>query len=197
TSTKSLVRSSDPRYYSCCRMPFRAPGTPAPPPSTRTITCGMPRMYASPTTELISMQQLKQTEPTADILGPIIGVLMALVTLGCGGCGFRTAVSDGDDAQGTPDLPASPSDLPVEPSEYEGIVVGINYHALPSWFLACDTGEIWEMTSDHAPPGWRVEGSCVGVFKRVRGQLDRSVDPPVVIIEETLEARWAEPGDCV
>src|SRR5690606_22241300 len=55
----------------------------------------------------------------------------------------------------------------------------------------------WEMTSDHAPPGWRVEGSCVGVFKRVRGQLDRSVDPPVVIIEETLEARWAEPGDCV
>src|SRR5690606_12565632 len=72
-----------------------------------------------------------------------------------------------------------------------------NYHAEPSWFLACDTGETWEMTSDHAPPGWRVEGSCSGVFQRVRGQLDRSVDPPVVIIEETLEARWSEPDDCV
>ena len=121
------------------------------------------------------MQQLKQTEPTADIHALTMGMLLALLALGCGGCGPRTAVSD--DAEGTPDLAAS-TDLPVEPTEYEGIVVGINHHAVPSWFLACDTGEIWEMTSDHAPPGWRVEGSCSGVFKRVRGTLDRSVDPP-------------------
>ena len=75
------------------------------------------------------MQQLKQTAPTADIRGPIIGMMIALLTLGCGG-GPRTGV--GDDAQGTPDLPASPADLPVERTEYEGIVVGINYHAEPN-----------------------------------------------------------------
>ena len=143
------------------------------------------------------MQQLEQTEPIADICGPIIGTVIALLTLGCGGCGLRTAVSDSDDAQGTPDLPASPTDLPVEPTEYEGIVVGINYHAEPSRFYACDTGELWEMRYDHSDPDSRIEGSCDGVFKRVRGQLDRSVDPPVLIIEETLEARWTEPGDCV
>ena len=37
----------------------------------------------------------------------------------------------------------------------------------------------------------------MGVYQRVRGQLDRSVDPPVLIIEDTLEARWSEPDDCV
>src|SRR5690606_32916571 len=52
------------------------------------------------------------------------------------------------------------------------------------------------MTYDHSRPGSRIEGSCAGVFKRVRGQLDRSVDPPVVIVEEILEARWSEPDDC-
>ena len=53
------------------------------------------------------------------------------------------------------------------------------------------------MTYHNSHPGERIEGSCRGAYQRVRGQLDRSVDPPVVIIDEILEARWSEPDDCV
>ena len=117
--------------------------------------------------------------------------MLALLTLGCGP---RTpASSDGTDDQSMPDLPAPSEDLPTE---YVGILYGYNYGALPTRFVDCDTGEFWEMTYDHSDPGWRWQGSCLGVYNRVRGQLDRSVDPPVVIVEEVLEARWCEPDDC-
>ena len=140
------------------------------------------------------MLQLKPTELAAEARAPIIGMLLTVLTLGCGP---RLPVSDGADEQATPDLPPPPDDVPPELTEYEGIVVGVDYHAYPSHFYACETGELWEMTYDFADPGWRVEGSCRGVFKRLLGVLDRSVDPPVLIIEDTLEARWSEPGECV
>jgi hypothetical protein len=34
------------------------------------------------------------------------------------------------------------------------------------------------------------------VYQRVRGQLDRSFDPPRLLVQETLEQRWSTPSDC-
>jgi hypothetical protein len=99
---------------------------------------------------------------------------------------------DDDDPQPLLDVPA---DLPSEAMEYEGILYGDFNYGDPTQFWECETAEVFEMAyspwEDHV---WI--GSCIGVYNRVRGRLDRSFDPPRLIIEETLEARWSEPSDC-
>jgi hypothetical protein len=99
--------------------------------------------------------------------------------------------SEDDDSQPLLDVPA---DLPSEPNEYVGILHGFGFGD-PTRFWECETEEVFEMaylgSESHV---W--EGSCYGVYQRVRGQVDRSFEPPRLIIEETLEARWSEPSDC-
>ncbi len=110
-----------------------------------------------------------------------------LLVLGC-------SSSPRSDAEESGNLPDVPADLPSEPIEYEGIIHGVNFNAEPTQFWECKTGEKFEMAYGDWDNVWK--GSCWGVYQRVRGQLDRNYDPPRLLIEETLEARWSTPEDC-
>jgi hypothetical protein len=131
-------------------------------------------------------------EPTADARFVALALMTVLLATACS----RPLAEGSDaDAQDVPD--PSTSDLPPETTEYEGILLSANYGGWPTQFVACDTGEVWEISNRFSDPDWRWKGSCSGVFVRVRGELDRSVDPPVLIWEEYLERHWCEPGECV
>jgi hypothetical protein len=94
---------------------------------------------------------------------------------------------------GSQNVPDVPGDLPIEPVEYEGILYGTD-DAWPTQFRECQSGEVFNMTYQDWDHVW--EGTCFGVYQRVRGQLNRGYDPPRLLIEETLEARWSTPEDC-
>jgi hypothetical protein len=138
------------------------------------------------------MQLQKPTEPIAERRVPLFRrglICVGLLALGCS----RPSVPDSgeDDSQTSPDLPA---DLPSELSEYEGILHGLDYGYLPTRFWECETGEVFEMAYYDWDHVWK--GSCWGVYQRVRGQLDRSFNPPRLLVQETLEERWSTPSDC-
>jgi hypothetical protein len=138
------------------------------------------------------MQLHKPTEPIAERRVPFFRrglVCVGLLALGCSRPSVRD--SDEDDSQALPDLPA---DLPNESAEFEGILHGRNYNIEPTQFLECESGEVFEMTYYDWDNVWK--GSCWGVYQRVRGQLDRSFDPPRLLVQETLEQRWSTPSDC-
>lgn len=132
-------------------------------------------------------------EPIAEHLHtPLAGrglLCIGLLVLGCS----RPSVSDADedDSHALPDLPA---DLPNEPTEYNGILYGLGFDTEPSQFWECQSGEVFEMARYFVDNVWK--GSCDGVYQRVRGQLDRRFDPPRLVVQETLEARWSTPSDC-
>ncbi|WP_106087962.1 hypothetical protein [Enhygromyxa salina] len=107
------------------------------------------------------------------------------------GCSRPHATEDNADSQDLPDLP---TDLPIEPPEYAGVLVGLAYEFQATQFQECESGEMFEISY----PGWDsvLKGSCWGVYTRIRGRLDRSFDPPRLFLEETLEARWCEPEGC-
>jgi hypothetical protein len=142
------------------------------------------------------MQLHKPTEPIAERPRTQFVrrglVCTGLLVLGCS----RPPPDSDDDSQGLPDVPA---DLPNDSTEYEGVLYGIE-SAYPTHFWECQTAEQFEMSYAWHP--WQEEGeawmgSCYGVYNRVRGHLDRSFDPPRLFIQETLEARWSTPSDCV
>jgi hypothetical protein len=131
------------------------------------------------------MQLQKPTEPIAERRGPFVRRGLSYGSLLALGCSHPSVPDSGeDDSQALPDVPA---DLPNEPTEYEGILHGHGYGYTPTQFWGCESGEVFEM-------GY--SGSCDGVYKRVCGQLDRSFDPPRLLVQETLEARWSTPSDC-
>jgi hypothetical protein len=138
------------------------------------------------------MQLHKPTEPIAERRVPFFRrslVCVGLLALGCS----RPSVRDSgeDDSQTLPDLPA---DLPNEPIVYEGILYGGEFNTYPTQFWECESGEVFEMAYHVWDFVWK--GSCWGVYQRVRGQLDRSFDPPRLLVHETLEERWSTPSDC-
>jgi hypothetical protein len=129
------------------------------------------------------MQPHKPTEQIAELARiPIVGICVGLLVLSCSRP--TPPDSDADDSQTLPDIPA---DLPNEPAEYEGIIHGHGFNAAPTQFWECESGEVFEL--EH-------QRSCWGVYQRVRGQLDRSFDPPRLLVQETLEQRWSTPSDC-
>jgi hypothetical protein len=140
-----------------------------------------------------SMQPHRPTEQNAK-RGPITLVCPCLMCVGLlgFGCSRPNSRDSGDgNSQAVSDVPA---DLPIESTEYEGILYGTNYGAVPTRFWECKSGEVFNMAYQDWEHVW--EGSCYGVYQRVRGQLDRHYDPPRLLIEETLEARWSTPADC-
>ncbi|KIG13373.1 hypothetical protein DB30_08140 [Enhygromyxa salina] len=77
----------------------------------------------------------------------------------------------------------------MEIIEYAGILEGLNFGAKPSRFALSDSGEFveWSFPGSRQEEVW--SGSCDGVSHRVRGQLDRSFEPPRLIIDEVVESR--------
>jgi hypothetical protein len=133
------------------------------------------------------MQLHRPTEQIAERARiPLVGmhlVCVGLLVLGCSRPPPPDA--DDDDSQALPDIPL---DLPNEATEYEGILYSFGFRVEPTQFWECESGEVFDMA---------YKGSCDGVYQRVRGHLDRSFDPPRLLVQETLEARWATPSDCV
>jgi hypothetical protein len=115
----------------------------------------------------------------------------SLLALGC-----SPPLAPADDGPDDGEVPDVPADLPAEPIEYAGILYGLNYNAEPSRFILCDTGEFIEWSFPTSRIEEVHEGSCYGVYHRVRGQLDRDFEPPRLIIDEIVESRWCEPDDC-
>lgn len=139
------------------------------------------------------MPQHRQMEPTAESTRLPCGAWAALGVLGLIlGCS-RPLPADEEDSQSVPDVPA---DLPEEDTEIEGILYGIDYGAIPTRFISCESGELLEISYPLAPADFVWKGSCYGVYNRVLGHIDRTYNPPRIIIAETLEARWCEPSDC-
>jgi hypothetical protein len=114
----------------------------------------------------------------------------SLLALGC-----SPPLAPADDGPDDGEVPDVPADLPPEPTEYAGILIGSGVGASPSGFLLCDTGERLE-TARSTNPEQAVSGSCIGVYKRMRGHINRDVEPPRLIYDEILEARWCDPEDC-
>jgi hypothetical protein len=138
------------------------------------------------------MQLHKPMERIAE-LSQSVGAWVLVMTCAIYGCTREPLPGEGDDdSQPLADVPA---DLPVEPTEFEGILYARGYPNEPTQFRECETEEVFEM-SYVGQQGELWSGSCDGVYHRVRGMLDRSFDPPRLIIEETLEARWSVPSDC-
>jgi hypothetical protein len=133
------------------------------------------------------MQPHKPTEQIAEHsrsvhrVGALVGVCLLLA------CSRPESPQD-EDSQDSPD----PSN---EPTEYEGILHGLNYGAAPTQFWECESGEVFEMTYV-GQLGELWKGSCYGAYNRVHGELDRSFDPPRLIIDEVLEARWCGSDEC-
>jgi hypothetical protein len=138
------------------------------------------------------MQPHRPTEQIAEhVRIPFIGVRLVCVGLFVLGCSRPPSPDSDDDSQALPDVPV---DLPGEAIEYEGILNGVDYTADPSQFWECESGEVFNIAYWVWDNVWK--GSCDGVYQRVRGQLDRSFDPPRLLVQETLEARWTTPSDC-
>jgi hypothetical protein len=110
------------------------------------------------------------------------------------GCSPPLAPADDDPDDG--EVADVPADLPAESIEYAGILYGLNHNAEPSRFILCGTGEFIEWSFPTSRVEEVHEGSCYGVYHRVRGQLDRHFEPPRLIIDEIVESRWCEPDDC-
>lgn len=131
------------------------------------------------------MQLRKSTEQIADRIATFGG--LAFVCLVLSGCSVR------DTNEGDSPVPEVP-DLPKESVVYEGILDGILFNYTDVTFQECNSGEVfnlyWHMWE------YLYQGSCIGVYTRIRGQLDRSLEPPGLLIEEILEARWSRPSDC-
>jgi hypothetical protein len=140
------------------------------------------------------MQPHRPTEQIAErVRMALVGMRLMCVGLLVLGCSRPPpSDSDEDDSQALPDIPVD-LDLPSEPMEYEGILHG-DFNGGPTHFWECESGEWFEMAYYVWDNVWK--GSCYGVYQRVRGQLDRSLDPPRLLVEETLEARWSTPADC-
>jgi hypothetical protein len=139
------------------------------------------------------MQPHRPTEPIAERdRMPLVGMRLICIGLLMFGCSRPPPPdSDSDDSQAVPDVPV---DLPSELTEYEGILNGVDFNAVPSQFWECNSGEKFEITYYDWDNVWK--GSCDGVYQRVRGQLDRNFDPPRLLVQETLEERWSTPSDC-
>jgi hypothetical protein len=124
-------------------------------------------------------------------------LVLGLLLVACNG---RPIGSDGETADGTDSTETSgtPDDMGNPPqTEWAGILyASTNFGVVPSRFVECDTGLEFEVGHAAYPdlPGY--SGSCDGVFRRYRGTLDDSVNPPKILVEEWLEARWCEPNEC-
>jgi hypothetical protein len=134
------------------------------------------------------MQPHKPTEPLAERTHALAACLAIYATFGCAP---PLLPGDGDDSQPVPDLPTA--DLPPEQTEFEGKLSCI---VAPCGLKECTTGEWFEISLSWQDGDLWTTGSCVGVYNRVSGHLDRSFDPPRLFLDEWLEARWLEPDDC-
>jgi hypothetical protein len=123
--------------------------------------------------------------------------LCAFLLLACGARDNTADTgADPDSADAPLDDLGTPADMGVPKTEWEGLRVGKAYpDPIKATFTDCETGVERRLAWSIDPESpWT--GTCDGMYYRFRGVADDTSDPPILFIEEILEARWCRPDDC-
>lgn len=151
---------------------------------------GLSKKIHAPRTRETLTEQLEQMVRNANILS----LLLSAGTLVLAGCADSTAVGGGEDDSPS-DLPQPEPDLPDQATQWEGVLNAVVFDSLPSQFTLCDSGEVVQIAFA-ADPSQPWSGSCTGVYHRFEGMLNRELDPPLLVVDEILDARWCSEASC-
>jgi len=123
--------------------------------------------------------------------------LCAILLLACGAReNTADTGADPDSAEAPLDDLGTPADMGVPQTQWEGIRVGkAHFDPIPKTLTDCETGVVRRLVlALHPDYPWT--GTCDGMYYRVRGVADDTSEPPVLFVEEILEARWCRSDDC-